>query len=83
MDKIYVRLYVPMLEKIYDVWIPSNKKIGNAIILLMKLINEMNDGIYNPSNAPMLYDKITASMYDVNLTIKDANIRSGSELVLI
>lgn len=26
MDKVLVKVYVPMLEGVYDVWIPSNKK---------------------------------------------------------
>lgn len=83
MDRILVKVYVPMMTKVYDVWIPSHKRIYNVIDLLIKAINELNDNCYKPSKAPMLYDKITAESYDINLSIKESTIRSGSELVLI
>lgn len=83
MDKVLIKLYVPMLEEIYDMWIPSYRKIGNVILLLEKAINEMNGGKYKPKKTPRLYDKLTAEVYDVNLSVKDTNIRSGSELILI
>ena len=34
MDRVFIKLYVPMLEKVYNVWIPAHKKIYNIIILL-------------------------------------------------
>ncbi len=83
MDKILVKLYVPMLEKIYDIWIPSHKRIYNVIDLLIKAINEMNDNCYKPSKMPMLYDKITGEVYDINLSIKESSMRSGTEIVLL
>lgn len=83
MDKVLVKVYVPMLEKIYDVWIPSHKRIYNVIDLLIKVVNELNDNCYRPDKLPMLYDKLTAEVYDINLSIKDSTIRSGTELVLL
>lgn len=83
MDKILVKVYVPMIEKIYDVWIPSHKRIYNVIYLLIKVINELNDGSYRPLKMPMLYDKVTAEVYDVNLSIKESTMRSGTEVILL
>lgn len=83
MDNVLVKLYIPMLEEIYDVWIPSHKRIYNVIILLVKAINELNNNCYKPSEMPMLYDKLTTEMYDVNLKVMETNIRSGTELILL
>lgn len=83
MNKVLVSLYVPALEKKYDVWIPSNKRIYNVIYLLIKAIKELNDGCYTPSKLPTLYDKTTAKPYDINLSIKESSIRNGTEIVLI
>ena len=83
MDKILVKVYVPMIEKIYDVWIPSHKRIYNVIYLLIKVINDLNDGSYRPQKMPMLYDKVTAEVYDVNLSIKESTMRSGTEVILL
>lgn len=83
MNKILVKLYVPMIEEQYDIWLPLNKRIYNVIVLLTKSINEMSSGNYSPDKIPILYDKATAIPYDVNLRVVDTNIRNGSELVLI
>lgn len=83
MDKVLVKLYVPVLDEIYDVWLPLQKKIYNVIALLVKAINELNDGCYNPSRMPVLYDKLTAEIYDGNLSVKESTIRSGTEIILM
>ena len=83
MDNVLVKLYVPMIEEIYDVWIPSHKRIYNVIVLLVKAINELNNNCYKPKQMPMLYDKINAEIYDVNLKVRDTKIRSGTELILL
>ena len=83
MNKILVKLYVPEIEEQYDVWIPLNRKIYSVIKLLIKSINEFTDGYYKPNKMPLLFDKITASEYDINLTIKESNIKNGSEIILI
>jgi len=83
MNNVLVKLYVPMLEETYDVWIPSHKRIYNVIILLVKAINELNNNCYILNEMPMLYDKLTAEIFDVNLRVKETNIRSGTELILL
>ena len=83
MNKILVRLYVPTIEQQYDIWIPLNRRIYNVIYLISKAVFELSDEYYNPKEMPRLYDRFTARQYDVNLTVKDANIMNGSELVLL
>ena len=83
MNKVLVKLYVPALEAKYDMWIPLNRNIYEVIKLLMNSVNEINDEIYKPSNFPMLYDKSTGRIFDINLSVKENNIINGSELVLI
>ncbi len=83
MNKVLVNLYVPVLEVEYDIWLPLNKKIANVITLLVKAINEFSGGYYKPVKMPYLYDKLTGEVYDVNLNIKDANIKNGAKIILI
>lgn len=83
MNKVLVSVYVPALEKNYDFWIPINRKVYRIILLLIKIINESSGGYYRPTTMPLLYDKITASPYDINLTVKDNNIKNGTEMILI
>lgn len=83
MNKILIKLEVPLIEKKYEVWIPTNKKIYNVINLLVKAIDELNGGNYNTGRLPTLYDKISAMPYDIELSVKEANIKNGAEIVLI
>lgn len=83
MDKVLVKVYVPMLEGIYDVWIPSDKKIYEIIILLVKAINELSEQEYNPIKIPILYDKITGNEFDINKILKETTIRNETEVILI
>ncbi len=83
MNKVLVKLYVPMIEQQYDVFIPLNKKVYKIILLLVKAISEFSGGYYKPKKMPLIYDKITAIPYDVNLSVKESKIKNGTELILL
>ena len=83
MNKIIIKLFVKKIDREYDVFIPTNKRISSVIALLVKSIIELSNGSFSPSQMPMLYNKITAQSYDINITIKESDIRNGSELILI
>lgn len=83
MNKVLVKLYVPAIEKEYDMWLPINKKVYKITNLLIKSVNELCGGYYMPTTAPLLYDKRTAIPYDVNLNVKENDIKNGTEIVMI
>ncbi len=83
MDRVLVKLIIPMLGKSYYVWLPTHKRIYSIINLLIKSINELNNNSFPTSNGPLLYDKVTSEPYNINLSIKETAIRNGSELILI
>jgi len=83
MNKVLVKLYVPTIEKQYDIWLPINQKIHKITNMLIKSVNELCGGYYVPSKSTMLYDKNTAEPYDMGLNVKDNNIKNGTEMILI
>ena len=83
MNRVLVKIFFPKIDKQYEVWIPLNKKISTIISLLLKGLNEMNDGIYTPKDMPILYNKITGKNYDVNTFVQNTDIKNGTELILI
>lgn len=83
MNKVLVKLYVPILEQQYDIWFPLNKKIYNVIILLSKAVNELEEGYYQPDEMPILYNRSTGDAYDINLKVHETDIRNGTEIILI
>lgn len=83
MNKVLVKVYVPIIDEEYDIWIPLNRKIHSIIKLLIKAINDLSGGYYRPKNVPVLYNKITAKEYELNKSVKESNIKNGTEIVLI
>ena len=82
-NKILVELIVPEIEESYDIYIPINKKIGSIINLLSKAIFELSDGEYVNNNHSFLYNSDTGEKYDINVIVKDTNIRNGTKIVLM
>ena len=82
-NKILVRLFVPTIEKQYDIWLPQNKQIYYVIKLLTKAVYEYTGGFYKPSKTPRLYDKITGKIYNINDTVREAGIINSTELILL
>lgn len=83
MNRVLIRVYIPLLEKKYDVWVPINKKVYEIIINLIKGINSINKIEYDMREIPNLYDKESSEVYDINIRIIDTNIRNGSEVILL
>ena len=83
MNKVLVRVYVPKLEKNFEMWLPLNKRLCNIVNLLVKTIDDFCKGYNKPEGIPILYNKSTAEEYNLNLLLKDTNIRNGTELILI
>ena len=77
MNKVLVKVYVPLNEEQYDVFIPL------IIKLLAKAIYELTDGNYNPDTMPTLYDKATVKPYNMTKNVKESNIKNGTELILM
>lgn len=82
-NKVFVKLVVPEIDKTYDIYLPVNKKIGNIINLINKAINELTDGEYELSNENELYNRATKEKYTPDTLLINTNIRNGSTLVLI
>lgn len=82
-NKVLVELRVPEIGETYSVYLPSNKKIGNIIVLLNKAINEITNGEFPISNVNLLYDAINGMQFNKDEILINTNIRNGSKLILI
>ncbi len=82
-NKVLINLYVPFLERKYEVFLPANKKIGEIINLLGKNLTEITEGYYNYHEEERLYNRETGNEYNINETVKYSNIRNGTELIFM
>lgn len=75
-------VYVPLIDKEFDVYIPTVKKIGTVKNLIIKMIEENSDGVFVNDGCKFLYDKITGEKQDDNQFVRYSNIKNGTKLVL-
>lgn len=81
--KVLIRLFVPEIEDIYEVYVPINKPIGEVTVMLSRLLNDLSDGVYPVRESAHLYNRRTGSPYSRNQLVRNSDIRNGTELVII
>ena len=82
-NKVLVSLKVPELDTTFDIFLPVNKKIGNIIILLNKMLNDISDGTYSISNKFALFNIDTEELYKPDVLLINTSIRNGTKLLMI
>ncbi len=82
-NKILVGLYIPLIEKKYDIYIPINKKIGTIKKLIEAGLVELTDNSYVIKEDTNFYSKETGQIYDVNKSVRETDLKNGSRIILI
>lgn len=82
-NKILVNLYVPFLEKQYEIFLPVSKKVGEIIHLIGKALTDITGGYYVFKQEERLYNRESGQEYDFNQMVKHTNIRNGTELIFM
>lgn len=82
-NKILICLYIPLIEKKYDLYIPINKKVGTIKNLIEEGLLEITENDYVISSETNFYSKDTGQVYDVNQTVKDTDLKNGSRIILV
>lgn len=83
MNKVLTEIYLPSINESYDVFLPKQIRIHEAISMLSTMMYNLSNGFFKPSDDIILCDKITGEIFDINKSIKDLNLKNGSKLMLI
>ena len=83
MNKVFIVVEVPLIEEKFEVYIPIGKSIYKVAQILAKAVSELSGGHYPIKEDPTLYNKVTGKPYNINMTVKDTDIRNGTEIILI
>jgi hypothetical protein len=79
--KVLIKLYVPEIDEIYEMYIPINKTVGEISLSLCKLINNLTK-VYPVRNNTRLFNRDTGQIYERDITIRESDIRNGSQLII-
>ncbi len=80
--RVYVIIEIPILDKKYELLVPIDRRIHDLITVLKKAIPELSTDFYERRD-PVMISKTSGEIYDMNVVIKNTNIKNGTRLLLI
>ena len=82
-NKVLVSVIVPILESKYDIYFPVNRKISNVIGMIKSSLFQLSQGSFETNGDYLLYNKDNGEPYDMNILVRESNIRNGSSVILL
>ncbi len=82
-NKVIVEIFIPASGESYDVRIPLDIKMHEALQLVSAALSELTDGKYKATEQAVLCDAKTGIIYNINMEVAELGIRNGSHLLLI
>ena len=83
MDKVLVEVYVPVLDRSYDIFIPLRSPMFEVLELIKKAIKEMSDGRFIANENTAICHRENGTIININLSVYELENRNGSKLMLI
>jgi len=83
MEKVLVEIFVPVLDRSFDVFIPLQSPMYKVLELIKKAISEMSDGRFIANQNTTICHREDGSILNINLSVYELEIRNGSKLMLI
>ena len=83
MKKYLVDVYLPTIGQHYDAYLPSERRIYEAMKLLADIAESLGSGTFRSRDISMLMDAETGEPFDPGITVREAGIRNSSHLILI
>ena len=83
MDKVLVEVYVPVLDRSYDIFIPLRSPMFEVLELIKKAVKEMSDGRFIANENTAICHRENGTIININLSVHELEIRNGSKLMLI
>ena len=83
MDKALVNVYVPVIGKSYDMFIPLCSQMYEVLELIKTAITKMSYENFISSTDNIICNRDNGEIFDINLSVYELGIRNGSQLMLI
>ena len=83
MNKVLIKLYVPMLNESYDIFIPVNEIMWKINKLIIKSVSDLSDGCLSFNRNYVLCNMENGRIYSNNEILINTDIRNSSKIALI
>ena len=78
-NKLFVNLYVLILDKHFELFLPVDEKVGNIVKLLDKSLLDS----YSNNKDFCLLNLYSGNLYKNNDIVRNTDIQNGTRLILI
>lgn len=82
-NKVLIKLYVPTLGESYDLFIPVNEIMWKVNRLIVKMISDSTEGMFNLDRDYAMINVDTGRVYDNNDIIINTDIRNATKILLV
>ena len=83
MSKLLVEIYLPAAQKAYDISIPADMYLFQVAELVSSALSQLSRSLYSSQSPPVLCDRDSGKILNVNMTAWSLGLRNGSKLMLI
>lgn len=83
MDKILIEVYVPVLEKSFDFFIPLQSQMSEVLELMKRGIVDLTDEDYVSNEDTFICYKENGAIININKSAVELGLKNGSRLMLI
>ena len=78
-NKLLVNLYILVLDKHFEIFVPVDEKVGNIVNLLDRSLLDM----FSNDKKFALLNVYSGNLYKNNDIVRNSDIQNGSKLILI
>lgn len=83
MKEILVEIYVPAIDKSYDIYIPIHFPLFKIKNVIGKAVSELSMGQYAMDGEAIICNREDGSILNINLSAIELDIKDGARLMLI
>ncbi len=83
MSKLLIEVYLPVALKSFDVQVPADMRLSQITQLVAGALAQMSGSLYAADSAPLLCDRDSGEILNINMTAWELGLRNGSRLMLI
>ena len=82
-NKVLVKIYVPSIDELYEIYIPTNETVNKVLELIIKSVYELCDSNFDDTSKHYILDPLTSAIYENDKIIRDTNIENSKKIILI
>ena len=83
MDKVLIDIFLPAINRSFEVYIPLDSKFYEITPLVSKMLSELSNGLFISGDDSILYERKTGNILNINMSARQLNTKHGGFLTLL